>query len=160
MRRVLIALGLLTALIGLTLCWPLSRTFLTHERGYAKVLEIYRIPLPDNQVGLRAVWEVEVSPGRWLLGDVQRNQFFRPMDDPEVPESEADAASARVMPDRQGRQTLVKAFWKKNDPEATAFIIDVSDSHPWRRYILGLAACGLGLITARLAWASRRWSSA
>lgn len=156
MRRVLIALGLLLALLGLLLCWPLSRTLLTHERGQARVLEIYRTPRPDGQVGLRAVWEVEVSPGRWLLGDSQRNQFFRPMGDPVLSAADAEVVASRVLPDRQGRQSLVKAFWKANDPDGTAFIIDVSETHPWRRYILGLAACGLGLVIARLAWASSR----
>lgn len=160
MRRVLIALGLLTALIGLLLCWPLSRAFLTYERGHARVLDIYRIPQPEGDVSLRAVWEVEVTPGRWILGDLQRNQFFRPMDDPVLSEAEVESVTARVLPDHQGRQTLVRAFWSANDPDGTAFIIDVSASHPWRRYILGLAACGAGLITARLAWASRRWRSA
>ena len=82
MRRVLIALGLLLAFLGLLLCWPLGRTLLTHERGQARVLEIYRTPLPNGLVGLRAVWEIEVAPGRWLIGDAQRNQFFRQMDDP------------------------------------------------------------------------------
>ena len=160
MRRVLIALGLLTAAIGLLLCWPLSRAFLTYERGHARVLDIYRTPQNDGQVSLRAVWEVEVAPGRWLIGDTQRNQFFRPMDDPVLPEGDAEAVTTRVLPDRQGRQTLVRAFWTANDPDGTAFIIDVSESHPWRRYILGLAACGVGLITARLAWASQRWRTA
>lgn len=159
MRRVLIAVGLLVALIGMLLCWPLSRAFLSYERGHARILDVYRLPQPDGQVSLRAVWEVEVAPGRWLLGDLQRNQFFRPMDDPVLPESEVAAVTARVLPDHLGRQTLVRAFWSANDPEGTAFIIDVSESHPWRRYILGLAACGAGLITARLAWASRRWRS-
>lgn len=160
MRRVLIAIGLITALIGLLLCWPLSRAFLIYERGHARVLDIYRLPQPDGEVSLRAVWELEVSPGRWILGDLQRNQLFRPMDDPVLPDAEVESVAARVLPDHQGRQTLVRAFWTANDPEGTAFIIDVSASHPWRRYILGLAACGAGLITARLAWASRRWRSA
>ncbi len=160
MRRVLIAIGLLSALIGLLLCWPLSRALLTYERGHARVLDIYRTPRPEGQVSLRALWEVEVSPGRWILGDMQRNQFFRPMDDPVLPDTEVESVTARVLPDHQGRQNLVRAFWTANDPEGTAFIIDVSASHPWRRYILGLAACGFGLITARLAWASRRWRSA
>ncbi len=156
MRRVLIALGLLLAFLGLLLCWPLGRTLLTHERGQARVLEIYRTPLPNGLVGLRAVWEIEVAPGRWLIGDAQRNQFFRQMDDPTLSAEAADSVASRVLPDRQGRQNLVKAFWKVNDPDGTSFIIDVSDTHPWRRYILGLAACGLGLITARLAWGSAR----
>ncbi len=156
MRRVLIALGLLLALIGLLLCWPLSRTLLTHERGHAQLMEMYRLPQPDGQVRLRTVWQVEVTPGRWIVGDAQRNQFFRNMDDPLLPADEADVVAARMLPDRQGRQTLVNAFWKANDPDATAFIIDVTNTHPWLRYILGLAACGVGLITARLAWGSRR----
>ena len=156
MRRVLIALGLLVALIGLLLCWPLGRTFLTHERGQARVLELYSTPLSDGLVSLRAVWEIEVSAGRWLLGDAQHNQFFRRMDDPVMSVAEAAAVAVRVLPDRQGRLTPVKAFWKSNDPDGTAFIIDVSETHPWRRYIFGLATCGLGLITARLAWGSGR----
>jgi hypothetical protein len=159
-RRVLIAAGLLVACVGLLLCWPLSRAFLTYERGHARVLDVYRLPQAEGQVSLRAIWEVEVSPGRWVLGDVQRNQYFRPMDDPVLAEDEVAAATARVLPDHLGRQTLVRAFWSANDPDGTAFIIDVSESHPWRRYILGLAACGAGLVVARLAWASRRWRTA
>jgi len=155
MRRVLIALGLLLALVGMLLCWPLTRTLLTYERGHARVLEIFRTPQADGRIALRTVWEVEVSPGRWLLGDAQRNQFFRSMDDPVLAADEVEAVTSRVLPDHLGRQQTVKAFWKKNDPDATAFIIDVSETHPWRRYILGLAACGVGLITARLAFATR-----
>lgn len=158
--RVVFALGLLLALIGLLLCWPLTRTLLTHERGQARILELYRTPQADGRIALRAIWEVEVSPGRWLLGDQQRNQFFRPIDDPVLAPDEVETVATRVLPDRNGRQNSVKAFWRKNDPDATAFIIDVSETHPWRRYILGLAACGLGLITARIAWATSRRRSA
>lgn len=160
MRRVLIAIGVLSALCGALMCWPLLRVLLTHERGHARVLEIYRQPQADGDVALRAVWEVEVAPGRWLIGDEQRNQFFRGMADPSVPRDEADAVSARILPDRQGTQTLVKAFWRANDPAATAFIIDVSETHPWSRYIAGLAACAAGLVLARLAWGSGRWRPA
>ncbi len=156
MRRVVIALGLLLASIGLLLCWPLSRALLTHERGHARVLEVYRTPLPDGLIRLHVVWEAEVTPGRWILGDAQRNQFFRPMDDPVLPPDEAETVAERVLPDRRGNQNLVKAFWRANDPDSTAFIIDVSETHPWLRYIFGLAACGIGLITARLAWGSSR----
>lgn len=160
MRRILIAIGILVALSGALVCWPLVRTLLTHERGHARILEIYQEPRPDGDVALRAVWEVEVAPGRWLIGDAQRNQFFRGMDDPEMSPSEAATVSARVLPDRQGTQTLVKAFWRANDPERSAFIIDVTETHPWRRYIAGLAACAAGLILARIAWASGRWRPA
>lgn len=156
MRRILIAIGIITALSGALVCWPLLRVLLTHERGHARVLDVYRQPQPDGDVALRAVWEVEVAPGRWLISDAQRNQFFRGMDDPVMDAEEADTVSRRVLPDRQGTQSLVKAFWKANDPQATAFIIDVSETHPWRRYITGLAACAVGLIVARLAWAARR----
>lgn len=156
MRRILIAIGIITALSGALVCWPLLRVLLTHERGHARVLDVYRQPQPDGDVALRAVWEVEVAPGRWLISDAQRNQFFRGMDDPVMDADEADTVSRRVLPDRQGTQSLVKAFWKANDPQATAFIIDVSETHPWRRYITGLAACAVGLIVARLAWAARR----
>ena len=155
MRRALIALGLILALVGLLVCWPLARALLTHEQGHAKVLDLYRTPQADGQVSLRAVWEVEVGPRRWLLGDRQRNQFFRLMDDPVLSPDEADAVAARVLPDREGRQNLVKAFWKANDPDGTAFILDVSERHPWWRYIVGLTACAAGLITARLAWSAK-----
>ncbi|MBN8525972.1 MAG: hypothetical protein J0M02_11605 [Planctomycetes bacterium] len=156
MRRILIAIGIITALSGALVCWPLLRVLLTHERGHARVLDVYRQPQQDGDVALRAVWEVEVAPGRWLISDAQRNQFFRGMDDPVMDAEEADTVSQRILPDRQGTQSLVKAFWKANDPQATAFIIDVSETHPWRRYITGLAACAVGLIVARLAWAARR----
>lgn len=160
MRRILIAIGILVALSGALVCWPLVRILITHERGHARILELYQQPLADGDVALRAIWEVEVSPGRWLIGDAQRNQFFRAMNDPEVGRTEADAVSTRVLPDRQGTQTLVKAFWKANDPATSAFIIDVSETHPWRRYITGLAACAVGLIMARIAWGSGRWRAA
>ena len=141
------------------MCWPLTRIFLTHERGHARVLEIYRQPQVDG-FALRAVWEMQTGDGNWLIGDTQRSQFFRAMDDPRVDAREADEVESRVLPDHQGRQTLVKAFWKANDPAGTAFIIDVSETHPWRRYITGLALFGIGLITVRLAWSAGRWRMA
>ena len=160
MRRILIAIGIIVALSGGLVCWPLARILITHERGHARILEIYQQPRDDGEVALRAVWEVEVAPGRWLIGDAQRNQFFHGIVDPEMSREDAEAVANRVLPDRQGTQTLVKAFWKANDPDRSAFIIDVSETHPWRRYITGLAACAVGLIVARIAWGSGRWRAA
>ncbi len=154
MRRIVIAVALLVAVISGLACWPLARALLTYQRGHAGIVQIYRIPA-DGGVAVRAVWEVEVAPGRWLLADEQRDHLFRPLGDPVLPADEAESLSARLMPDRTGRRQGAHAFWKANDPEGTAFIIDVTQTHPWRRYILGLIACGAGLITARIAWAGR-----
>ncbi len=159
MRRILVAIGVIMVLCGALMCWPLTRIFLTHEWGHARVLEIYRQPHGDD-VTVRAVWEMQTGTGAWLIGDTQRSQFFRTMGDPQTSVREADEIESRVLPDNQGHQTFVKAFWKANDPAGTAFIIDVSETHPWIRYITGLALCALGLITARLAWASGRWRDA
>jgi hypothetical protein len=159
-RRIIIALGIFVALSGALVCWPLVRVLLTHERGHARILETFQQPGRNGAVALRAIWEVEVTPGRWLIGDAQRNQFFRAISDPEMSPEEAGSVAARVLPDRQGHQTLVKAFWRANDPDGSAFIIDVSETHPWRRYIAGLVACAVGLIMARIAWGSGRWSTA
>lgn len=155
MRRVLIAAGLLTVLGSALACWPLARLWLTYEHGHARVLELYRTPGPDRSVSLHAVWQLEIEPGRLLLCDAQRDRFFRPMPDPVVDAAEADEIAQRLLPDRQNRQTLVRAFWQANDPGGSAFIIDVSQTHPWRRYIVGLAVCTAGLICIRIGWAMR-----
>jgi len=156
-RRVLILCGILMALTGMLVCWPLAQVFLTHEAGHARILEIYRDAQADGRIRLRAVWELRTGDGQWLIGDAQSSRFFRRIDDPVVEVEEAADVIGRLMPDRHGVAHGVKAFWKANDPAGTAFIIDITQTHPWRRYIAGLAACGLGLIIARLAWANGRW---
>jgi hypothetical protein len=157
--RILVALGLLTTLVGVLVCWPLGRLLMTHEHGHARVLAIYRDQLGSGALRLRTVFEVETSPGQWVLGDAQTDQFFRPIGDPALDGAESDEVEARLLPDAQNRQMLPLVFWKANDPAATAFIIDVSRTHWWRRYVGGLAACAVGLITARLAWAFARRSA-
>lgn len=159
MARILVALGLLTALVGVLVCWPLGRLLLTHQHSHARILALYRDPVGSGAQRLRTVWEVETSPGQWLLGDAQTDQFFRPIPDPVLDPAEADSVEVRLMPDSQNRQKLPLVFWKANDPAGSAFIIDVGRTHWWRRYVGGLAACAAGLITARLAWAFARRSS-
>jgi hypothetical protein len=159
-RRLLIALGLLAALTGALMCWPLLHMLATHEHGGARILEVLSVPRPDGRTGLRVLWEVEATPGNWLLGDAQSDRFFKRVEDPAMSRADFEEVASRLRPDRQGSYRVVKAFWTANDPAGTAFIIDVSRTHPWRRYIAGVALCGLGLIAARLAWAYGRWRPA
>lgn len=156
MRRALVALGAVFALSGALMCWPLARAWFTHERGQARILELYRLPGPSDAVALRAVWELQTGPGRWLIGDAQSDLLFRPGPDPEAAPEEAAAVAARLLPDREGRQRSVPAFWRANDPAGTAFIIDITNAHWWQRYLGGVALCWAGLLLMRLAWPNRR----
>jgi hypothetical protein len=158
-RRLLIAVGLLVSLVGILVCWPLARLLLTHEHGRAQVRAVYRDRLANGDERLRAVWEVETSPGRYALCDAQSNQFFHPIPDPVVRPGVADAIETRLLPDAKGRQLRPLVFWRANDPAGSAFIIDVSETHWWRRYVAGLSAIAIGLVTARLAWAYARRSA-
>ena len=158
MRRAIIALGIIGACVGLLVCWPLARLWLSHEHGHAKVLGVLRTPNPDGTVQLRVVWEARVGPGKYLISDAQASQFFRPIDNPVLSAEQAEATALRLLPDHEGRvynRPLV--FWTANNPEDAAFILDVSATHPWRRYIAGLATCIASLIAIRLAWSYGRW---
>ncbi len=152
MRRVLVALGILAALLGALILWPLGRIVLTHEHGHARALAVYRDELGSDTLRLRVVWEAQVAPGHWLIADRQSDQMFRPTSDPVLNRVDAEAVAARILPDAQGSQLVMPVFWKANDPGSSAFIIDVSASHWFRRYFAGAAIVLAGLLVARLAW--------
>jgi hypothetical protein len=152
MRRVLIALGLAMALVGGMACWPLLRVKATHDSGWATVLAVLQVPDGDA-VRLRVIYDLPVGGGRRLLADRQADLRFRLREDPRADAEEAEAAGQRLQADQLGRLQRVRAFWQANDPAATAFILDVTDTHPWRGYLAWLAVCVGGLIIARLAYA-------
>ncbi|MEK7412163.1 MAG: hypothetical protein AAB263_02465 [Planctomycetota bacterium] len=161
MRRAIIALGIIGACVGLLVCWPLARLWMSHEHGRANVISVLRTPRPDGLVQLRVVWEAQVGPGKHIIGDAQASQFFRPIENPVLTVEQADEASARLLRDHEGRvHNPPLVFWTANNPEDGAFILDVSATHPWRRYIAGLATCIASLIAIRLAWSYGRWRNA
>lgn len=156
MRRILVAIGVLIALTGALVLWPLGRLMLTHEHGQARALAVFRDRSDDGDETLRVVWEAQVAPGHWLIADRQSDQFFRPTGDPVLGRADAEATASRILPDAQGRQPAMPVFWKANDPAGSAFIIDVSSNHWLRRYIAGAAILVGGMLLARLAWGLRR----
>ncbi|MCS6971334.1 MAG: hypothetical protein RMM29_03020 [Planctomycetota bacterium] len=149
MLRALVPLGVLCALLGLLLCWPLLSVLWTHQRGQARILAILAVPQGDA-VALRALWELRLDEQRAVIGDAQRDGLFRPIDDPLVSAAEAERIRDRLLPDSRGPQRPVLAFWRERNGEIEAFIVDVTLTHPWRRYIAGLAVTCAGLIALRL----------
>lgn len=154
MQRLLIPLGLCLALLGLLVCWPLLALLATHHRGQARVLAVLDLPAPDGMVGLRPLWELRVAPDRWVIGDAQRDALFRNIDDPQTSPERAAALRERLLPDSRGPGRPLTAFWSQADG-SDAFVLDVTLTHPWRRYFAGAAlACG-GLVLLRLGLARR-----
>jgi len=147
-------LALLTALIlmgiGILLAWPAVRTFASHERVQGEILDaltkpvgdlvqisvLYRFPLPDG-----------AAQQRWQLAWTQAGQTWLPAADPLIaPERVERAINDLLSSDR--KRTV---WFRREDPEGTAFILSEADGRPGRRAQTGLALLLIGLTWAMLA---------
>jgi hypothetical protein len=147
-------LALLTALIligiGALLAWPAARTLATHERVEGEILDavarpqgelaqisvLYRFPLPGGP-----------EAQRWQLAWTQAGQLWVPAPDPLIPGERVE----RVIEELLSRDRRRTVWFRREDPEGTAFILSEAEGRPARRAQTGLALLLVGLTWALLA---------
>jgi hypothetical protein len=152
----LFAAGL--ALTGGLLVVPLARVLATHDRTAGRVFGVFPQPTADGDTRLLVRYTFAANGIEWLC-EQQADRFFRPIGDPTVdPPAAADLLAQLAATEQAGNgqgSAGVWVYYRPNDPGGSAFILDMTNANPYRRYLLGCAILGAGAILGVLAWNRR-----
>jgi hypothetical protein len=183
MFRWAVVLAMIALLVtGALVAWPQVRGFWLYERTEARILDVIPTVLADGRVQLAIAYEVRRPPApgssdrvrEWQISWTVADAWFRPMADPIVAASDAEAAIDRWLdagqagrrlrvayrlPQREGAATVsadtVSAnTTAANDHDDATFILDETSTATAGRVQLGTSLIGVGLVLAL--WLLRR----
>jgi hypothetical protein len=146
----LLGLAIVAGLVvtGLLMTWPAVRTWLTHQHAEAEILSARAVPVEEggNRARITLLYRFTVGERDGVvlqqLAGRQADQHYQPIPDPQLPMDEAEAVVQAMTADDRRRTVWFKA----NDPERSAFILEEVGGRPGRRALTGAALVVVGLL--------------
>jgi hypothetical protein len=153
-RGAAILLGVVLTLMGLAVVLPLAMVYWSYSLARGEIKDVFLQPIPPDQSRLQVVFEFTVDghDGKATYcsrGGNQVDARFRPISDPVLAKDEAAARAKSLLGDDPRLRQTRTVYYKSADPAGTAVI--VTEGSPNRRYEIGLALIGGGLLTFVLA---------
>lgn len=147
MGRILgLAVAAILLAVGLLMALPAGRTLITHQRAAADLLAAYAVPEGREQARVLVVYRFASGErdGAELLQLAcrQADQNFRPIPDPLLPRAEAEQVVRALLDGERARWV----YFRAEDPEGTAFVLEEARGRPGRRALTGMALAAVGLL--------------
>jgi hypothetical protein len=153
-RGAAILLGVILVLMGMAVVLPLALTYWSYSLARGEIKDVFLEPVAAGQSRMQVVFEFTVDghDGKTTYCSRGANQVdarFHPIGDPVLPKDEASARAKALLGDDPHLRQTRTVYYKASDPAGTAVV--VTEGSPSRRYEVGLALMGGGMLTFVLA---------
>lgn len=143
-------LGLVVAIVlvavGALMALPAVRTVATHQRADGVLVAAHAAAEGGGQARVQVVYRFVSGEREGVelhqLACRQADQNFHPIADPLLPRAEAERV-VRAMLEGSRARTV---YFRPEDPEATAFVLEEAHGRPGRRALTGASLAAVGLL--------------